>query len=417
MDQRAITTIGARLLVAALLAAGLAAMPAAPAVAGATTTGTTKVTVGAYSGTGGNLVADSKTVSNHNGNLTLSASDSDTGGADGPADGTASITSTATPTRVTASGTATANQFGGDVQYNPTSLSLETVLTTAGQWVYEGSFTSSSTTTPGMCVSGSVHVYIYAPGSTDPRVTYSAYEDCEGTPTSGFESFGDLDSVGVALAAGSKIKIGASITAPSSSATGSSTASFTVEVKEKLPPVANTAQPALSGSGEVGTALTTSNGAWQGSPSAFTYQWKSGGADVPGATAATFAVRPADVGKLIQCYVTASNGASQSSQYSNGVFGKTVPQPLTNTKQPTLKGQAKVGKTLTASPGTWSPSPTSTTYQWLRNGKPISGATSATYKLKAKDEGKKVSAAVTVTSSGYVDSTATSKAKKVKPKN
>jgi hypothetical protein len=393
-------------------------MPAAPAVAGATTTGTTKVTVGAYSGTGGNQVADSKTVSNHDGNLTLSASDSDTGGMDGPADGTASITSSATPNRVTASGTATANQFGGDVQYNPTSLSLETILTTAGQWVYEGSFTSSSTTTPGMCVSGSVHVYIYAPGSTDPRLTYSAYEDCEGTmPASGTESFGDLDSVGVALAAGSKIKIGASITAPSSSATGSSTASFTVEVREKLPPVSNTAQPVLSGSGEVGTALTTSNGAWQGSPNAFTYQWKSGGADVPGATAATFAVRPVDVGKLIQCYVTASNGASQSSQYSNGVFGKTVPQPLTNTKKPNLTGQAKVGKTLTVSPGTWSPSPTSTTYQWLRNGKPISGATSATYKLKGKDEGKKVSVAVTVKSSGYVDSTATSKAKKVKPKS
>ena len=159
-----------------------------------------------------------------------------------------------------------------------------------------------------------------------------------------------------------------------------------------------------------------SNGSWLGSPDDFSYQWRSGGTEVPGATSSSFTVRPADVGKVLQCYVTASNGSTQASQFSNGVVGKAALKLFSNSKKPKMQGQARVGKKLTAKPGTWSPSPTSQTYQWLRGGKPISGATAAKYKLKASDEDKQISVKVTVRRSGYVDATATSAAKKVKPK-
>jgi hypothetical protein len=71
-------------------------------------------------------------------------------------------------------------------------------------------------------------------------------------------------------------------------------------------------------------------------------------------------------------------------------------------------------KSLTGTAGSGSHAPSAVGYQWLRNGKAIGGATSASYKLVGKDQGKKVSVQVTVRAPGHLDGTATSKAKKVK---
>ncbi len=87
---------------------------------------------------------------------------------------------------------------------------------------------------------------------------------------------------------------------------------------------------------------------------------------------------------------------------------------LAKKKNPTVSGTHKVGKTLTAKHGTWSPSVTVTSYQWLRNGKPISSATAATYKPTKSDKGKKLSVKITVASPGYQKATATSSNRKVK---
>ena len=128
-------------------------------------------------------------------------------------------------------------------------------------------------------------------------------------------------------------------------------------------------------------------------------------------------MRPADVDKLIQCFVTASNGTSTGSQYSSGVVGRAVaPVALANSGLPSVNGKFVVGKKLTATAGSWSHSPSTVSYQWLRNGKAIAGATSAGYKLVGKDQGKKVSVQVTVRAPNYLDGTATSAAKKVKPR-
>jgi Zn-dependent metalloprotease len=82
-----------------------------------------------------------------------------------------------------------------------------------------------------------------------------------------------------------------------------------------------------------------------------------------------------------------------------------------------IKGKPVVGKKLKAKLEGWVPSGATFTYQWLRNGKPIKGATGSSYKLKGKDKGKKIS--VTATGhSGTASASATSaKTKKVKPKN
>lgn len=62
---------------------------------------------------------------------------------------------------------------------------------------------------------------------------------------------------------------------------------------------------------------------------------------------------------------------------------------------PTISGTPVVGATLTAVPGTWKPSGIAFTYQWLRNGEPITGATRETYVAAQEDLGAEVSVEVT----------------------
>ena len=69
---------------------------------------------------------------------------------------------------------------------------------------------------------------------------------------------------------------------------------------------------------------------------------------------------------------------------------------------PTISGTAKVGKTLTAKAGTFSMAG-KVSYQWLRNGAAISGATASTYTLRSADQGKRISVRTTLkpTTPGY----------------
>jgi hypothetical protein len=68
---------------------------------------------------------------------------------------------------------------------------------------------------------------------------------------------------------------------------------------------------------------------------------------------------------------------------------------------PTITGTAAVGSALTANPGTWSPTPDSFTYQWLRNDAEIAGATASTYTVGTADQGAKLAVIVTAIKAGY----------------
>ncbi|WP_345752975.1 CAP domain-containing protein [Microbacterium rhizophilus] len=79
---------------------------------------------------------------------------------------------------------------------------------------------------------------------------------------------------------------------------------------------------------------------------------------------------------------------------------------------PAISGTVAVGRTLTAKPGTWTSGATFR-YQWLRDGKAISRATSPSYTPVAADAGRKLSVKVTGSRAGYVSASKTSAAKTV----
>jgi hypothetical protein len=82
--------------------------------------------------------------------------------------------------------------------------------------------------------------------------------------------------------------------------------------------------------------------------------------------------------------------------------------PIQSTSRPTLSGKPLVGATLEADAGTWSPPGVDVTYQWLRNGVEIVGATGGSRTLALSDRGAVITARVTATKAGHATGTATS---------
>jgi hypothetical protein len=79
---------------------------------------------------------------------------------------------------------------------------------------------------------------------------------------------------------------------------------------------------------------------------------------------------------------------------------------------PKVTGSPKVGQKLTASAG-FTPADATTSYQWLRNGAAIAGATAATYTATPADLGKTISVRVTGAKDGFMPATATASAGKI----
>ncbi len=74
---------------------------------------------------------------------------------------------------------------------------------------------------------------------------------------------------------------------------------------------------------------------------------------------------------------------------------------LTQTPVPTITGTTKVGRTLTANPGTWAPAPVDLAFQWLRDGAVIEGATGPAHLLAPEDVASRIAVTVTGSKVGY----------------
>jgi hypothetical protein len=79
-----------------------------------------------------------------------------------------------------------------------------------------------------------------------------------------------------------------------------------------------------------------------------------------------------------------------------------------STAAPVISGTTTVGETLSTTNGTWVNSPTSYSYQWMRNGVDIGGATGSSYTLVGADETTNISVRVVGTSANGSGLAATS---------
>jgi len=92
----------------------------------------------------------------------------------------------------------------------------------------------------------------------------------------------------------------------------------TARVQTPVP--ANTSVPAVTGDGKCGHDLTVTLGNWNNVPTSYTYQWRAAAAAINGATKSVYTPKTPDIGKAVDCIVTARNaGGATAAPASNAV--------------------------------------------------------------------------------------------------
>jgi hypothetical protein len=148
---------------------------------------------------------------------------------------------------------------------------------------------------------------------------------------------------------------------------------------DPAPPV-NQVAPSVSGTPQVGAVLTAVPGTWSPTPTSYAYTWLRDGAAIPGAHAATYRPVGADRQHHLAVSVLASDESTPAAQAVTSPQTASVGYgEFSVVKAPSIAGVRRWGRTLIAAPGTFSPAPTSSGYQWLRDGATIKGATKAKY--------------------------------------
>lgn len=171
------------------------------------------------------------------------------------------------------------------------------------------------------------------------------------------------------------------------------TATYTAPVKLAAP-----SKVAVAGKVAVGSRVSiTTTGAWPAGTTR-SWVWRNNAGTVL-SRSSTYLVSPTQAGKRLRVSVTGTltgfSPATVTSSYSVQVALGTLAAPT-----PRITGTAKVGSTLTATPGTWT-SGTRLTYRWTANGTTISGATARTYKPTRAVIGKQIRVVVKGTKTGY----------------
>ncbi len=163
----------------------------------------------------------------------------------------------------------------------------------------------------------------------------------------------------------------------------------------------NTVKPTVTGTAKVGSTLTASRGTWNPTGATLAYQWRADGAAIVGATGTTLKPALAQVGKRITVQVTASYPGYASVAALSATTAAVLPGVLSNTEAPTIAGDPRVGSTVEASPGAWTPAPDAIGYQWRAGGAVIAGATDSTLTVGPELVGKALSVTVEATKKGY----------------
>ena len=145
-----------------------------------------------------------------------------------------------------------------------------------------------------------------------------------------------------------------------------------------------TSRPTVSGTLQQGKKVTANPGSWSGHGTiSYRYQWyrcNAAGAkcsSIHGATLATYMQLRADVGRTLAVTVSATDQSGTAVAYSSltGVVAKGT-APVAAAGQPTLTGDALVGRTLTVGTPRWT---AATSGLWYRIDRQRSSSIPATW--------------------------------------
>lgn len=149
----------------------------------------------------------------------------------------------------------------------------------------------------------------------------------------------------------------------------------------------------IIGNATPGETLAVDNGTWIPAVQSARYEWLRDGEPIGGMNWQQYTVTEADLGTRISVRMTGSAFGVRSAATTSEPT-KVVKARMT-TGVPIIVGAPQVGGVLSVQTGEWTPDPVRFSYQWLRWGMPIEGATSRKYIPTEQDAGTYLSVRVT----------------------
>lgn len=163
--------------------------------------------------------------------------------------------------------------------------------------------------------------------------------------------------------------------------------------------------PGFYGEYVVGGQIYRTDGTWP-SGTKLSYQWLSDGTPISGATNYLFYPTVATLGTKISLRLTASLSGYATAVIDTSASPPIGPGTIGSFSVPVVSGTPKSGETLTLGAALYCSNnlstPVTITYQWTRNGVPISGQTASSYLLVDADSGAQVALTATCSATGYV---------------
>ena len=256
-----------------------------------------------------------------------------------------------------------------------------------------GAFSPYPSAVPAIAGSARVGLTLRAvAGTWMPSGSNVSYQWLRNGSVVGGETAGEYTVAAADLGRSIRVRVSATLGATTVTKTSDET---TDTVRGVFP----TPRPVVTGSYRFGATLTGAPGAGFPGGTGFAYQWQRNGTSIARATASTYLLTAADVGRDVRLRVTVSKVAYTTTKtYSKAV--DVLPLNFEAAPEPTIDGILRVGGVLTAVPGSWKPKGTFS-YVWYRGGKTIKGAAKAAYTLTAADLGKAISVRVRATAPGY----------------
>lgn len=167
------------------------------------------------------------------------------------------------------------------------------------------------------------------------------------------------------------------------------------------PPALTAGTPVILGIPRVGETLTVDPGSWGPDGVTLIYRWYVNGVAVRNSDDVEFTVPASALGLRISVRV-AGKLAGYTPAAKNSARTAKVGRGVLESSAPVIRDASTfLEQKLVADPGAWGPGSVRLAYQWLRDGVPITGATTPWYYVGLADRGHQVGVRVTGSKSGY----------------
>ena len=172
-------------------------------------------------------------------------------------------------------------------------------------------------------------------------------------------------------------------------------------------PVTNLSPPTTDGTAAYRSRLVADPGTWSATSPTYAYRWLRDGRAIAGATGSRYRPVLADIGSDIAVRVTATQDGESGVATSRERRVRRATLDLE--RRPAISGTRRYLHRLTVSAPRWQQRVATIRYRWLRDGKPIAGATGRRYTAGHRDVGHRLSVRASAVKKGYRTGLATSR--------